>query len=156
MTEVRLIGAALLVIAGWGSGRALSERHVRRWRELRTFTRLLTYLHTEIRYRTLPGEELLAAAGQYEEFRSLNLERCRCMADLPVPAFLEAALAVEVRAGLQRLAFAPLESACLELEHLQSLCGSEERAAREKADDAKRLFPRAGAYLGLMACVLLL
>ena len=150
------LGAALLVLTGWGGGMAAALHQQERWLQIHTFVRLLIRLRAEISYRALPAGELLQELEKDAAFSRLELAGCVCLEELPVPDALEPSLREEVRTGLAALGVLPREEVCRGLERLAALC--EESAAEylAQANSCKTLYPRLGACLGATAAVLLL
>lgn len=151
---MRLLGALLLILTGWGCGMAAAQRQQDTWTQLHTFVRLLNRLRTEICYRAQPAADLLAETAADPAFAAFRLADCRELGDLPVPAAFGQALACEVRAGLSALAFVPREEVCRSLEHLAALCADAAEEQRKTVKTVKILYPRLGGCLGAVAALL--
>ena len=152
---LRVLGGLLLVAAGGGGGAALYGRKHRQWRQLHTWARLLGYLRELLACQPLNGRELLARAARYPAFARLGVEGCATLAALPLPDAFPPELRQELRQGLEQLALEPRSSACATLQRLERLC--EQAAARkwEETQAARRLWPRLGACVGMLAAILL-
>lgn len=150
---LRLTAYLLLGLAGAGGGLALYLQKRQLWRQTHTFARLLDYLGQDIRYRALPGADLLKAAACHHEFATLGLEHCQALTELPLPPALQEICGVELQEGLESIASAPRESACATLARLAALCRTVEEEQRCAAANAKNLYPKLGACLGLMFAV---
>lgn len=152
---LKLLGAAMLACAGFGAG-VLKCAHLRKQAEsIRCFVSLLLYMSDAIHYRALPGPTVLAMAARNPAFAQFALQRCRHFSELPVPPALGACQS-ELREGLRALESAGRESACRTLAHLTALCRAAEQQARQAAAQARALYPRLGACLGLLGAILLL
>lgn len=152
---LRSIGALLLILTGAGGGFAVYGHKLRDWQQLRTLAGLFGYLQGLLSYQAMAGDELLGWAARYPEFSMLDLDDCRRLADLPLPAALPPVLAQEVRSGLTQLALQPRDNACATLQRLADLCG---RAAEEKGKEvqaARTLWPKLGICAGILAAILL-
>ena len=150
------LGAALLVLTGWGSGMAAAQRQQERWLQIHTFVRLLTRLRTEIAYRALPAGELLWELEKDGSFSGLGFMGCASLEELPVPDALAPSLQAEIRTGLAALSVLPREEVCRSLDRLAALCEEAAAECLAKANACKTLYPRLGACLGATAAVLLL
>lgn len=152
----RLLGALLLIMAGFGGGAALAAERRACWRTIHTFAALLDFLQAGIRYQALPCGQLLAQAAADERFAALGLAACADFAAVPVPPALGPALAGEARQTLDALSAAPQQRACALLARLLAEC----RVAAEQADraaaEAEHLYPRLGLCAGLLAVLFLL
>ena len=150
------LGAALLVLTGWGAGMAAAQRQQERWLQIHTFVRLLTRLRTEIAYRALPAGELLRELEQDGSFFGLGFMGRASLEELPVPDALTPSLQAEIRTGLAALSVLPREEVCRSLDRLAALCEESAAECLAKANACKTLYPRLGACLGATAAVLLL
>lgn len=151
----RVIGALLLIFAGTGGGFALCSHQAVCWRQLHTFSRLLSYLQGTLSYQALTGAELLQRAAHYPEFAQLGLAKCRTLEDLPLPDALSDSLRMEIRSGLEQLALEPRTNACATLQRLSALTEEEAQNKREIARAARRIYPRLGACAGILTAILL-
>lgn len=152
---LRLAGSLLVFGAFFGGGILCWQRCRARWLQTHRFVLLLERLLRAIRYRALPGEELLRAVAREADFSGLGLEGCRTLAELPLPASLDKTLAAEVQEGLRAVAGAPHAAACQLLEGLVEACRRAEAGQSAAAQEAGRLYPKLGACLGVLAVILL-
>ena len=72
---LRLVSTLLLCAAGGGLGLAAAQKQERRWWQVHTFARLLSYMGQTLRYLPLPADELLARAAAYPEFAAIGTLR---------------------------------------------------------------------------------
>lgn len=154
-TAPRIIGAILLVLTGAGGGFALYSHQAACWRQLHTFSRLLSYLQGTLSYQALTGAELLQRAARYPEFAQLGLGNCRTLEELSLPGALSDSLRLEIRSGLAQLALEPRTNACATLQRLADLTEEEAQNKRENARAACHLYPRLGACAGILTAILL-
>jgi len=152
----RCFGMILLTAAGWGGGVSLWKRKKARWQQIHTFARLLRYLQNQLEYLALSGDELLVSASAWPEFAALGIQKCRTLQELPVPEGIEQALADEIRTELGRLGLSSRENACRSLCRLERLCAEEAAACKERAGEARSLYPKLGACAGLAAAIIFL
>ena len=151
----RLAGMALLALAGAGGGWSLYRRRLVQWQTVAAFVRLLDALRDTVYYRALPCEEALARAAETPAFAPFRLEHCRSFDQITLPPVLEKSCGPELREGLASLAAAPRDSACRTLSALSALCRRVGEDCRQQAEQTRRLAPRLGGCLGLLAAILL-
>lgn len=150
---LRTAGMALLALTGFCGGWLAYCRKNRCWQQTRTFARLLEYLQESVRYHSIPCEDLLLLAAAKPEFAALDLSGCHDFAQLNVPPALRNSCGPELCEGLASLATAPHESVCTALSHMALLCRQAAQKSGEEAVQARRLYPRLGACLGVMAAI---
>jgi hypothetical protein len=150
---LRIFGVCALVAAGYLGGVGIASAEQKRWETMHCFARLLAYLLNGIRYRLVPGEDLLCAAKQYPEFALLHLSDCRQIGQIPPPVEFDDTLQKEIQEGLSLLAGLPREEACRELQSLMTLCKNAEDEKRTQVLASKRLYPRLGVCVGLLAAI---
>lgn len=151
---LRLVSTLLLCAAGGGLGLAAAQKQERRWRQVHTFARLLSYMGQTLRYLPLPADELLARAAAYPEFAAIGLADCTALAALPPPAALPAPKRDEVQSLLCAAGESDRTGACEMLTAAAALC---EESAAEKAPTLRQaysLWPKLGVCGGLLAAVL--
>lgn len=144
-----------MVASGIGIGMGIyTGRHLSWWK-VYTFSRLLRYLASLLRYQALTGPELLRRATIYPEFVRLGVDTCTSLGKLPVPSCLRGAVQQETRQELIRLGEKNREVACTILERLATLWEEEARQKYNEAEAARHLCPRLGACAGLLAAILI-
>lgn len=151
---LHLTGALVLTAVGFGGGALMYLQKRTAWRQAHDFVRLLDYLLLAVRYRAIPCEDLLAMAAQNPAFTSLGLDGCRAFLEIPIPPPFVQALGRELQEGFADLENAPQSQACDTLTRMITLCRSTEQEKRNTATQARALYPKLGACLGLMAAIL--
>ena len=131
---LRTAGALLLILAGAGGGFAAAARIGTQQRQCHAFARLLAYLAELLEAQGLAGPELLA---------------------LRPPDCLPDALCREIAETLAAAEESPRLTACAALRRLAALCEAEADELAARAHDARRLWPRLGGCLGVLAAILL-
>ena len=151
---LRLVSTLLLCAAGGGLGLAAAQKQERRWRQVHTFARLLSYMGQTLRYLPLPAAELLERAAAYPEFAALGAAACTQLGNLAPPAALPAPKRDEVQSLLCAAGESDRTGACEMLTAAAALC---EESAAEKAPTLRQvrsLWPKLGVCGGLLAAVL--
>lgn len=152
---LRVIGACLVLLAGYSAGMGVMLHHRTQCRQLHTYARLFAYLQGLLRYQALTGLELLHRAQTYPEFAGLGLESCTELPALPLPASLPLPQRQEMRDGLCQMALQPREEACATLERLAALCEDGAQQAQRESDRARGLWPRLGLCAGGVIVIVL-
>ena len=151
-----LSGFLLLAGCGAGAGYRFSLWARDRWHSVHTFVRLLEYLQSSVRYRTMTGEQLLLRAASYPEFSRLGLDECTRFGDIPLPRALELSLRRELSVDLHALETAGRETACDIFSRMIALCRAREEELHSAAGQAAQLYPRLGGCLGALLAIALL
>ena len=152
---LRLLGTLLLLLAGMGGGFAAAARAENSRRQLHSFARLLTYLAELLDAQALTGPELLRRAAQDPAFAVFCPAPVESLSALTPPACMPDALRQEVQSSLSAAEEAPRLTACAALRRLAALCEAEADELAARAHDARRLWPRLGGCLGVLAAILL-
>ena len=151
---LRLAGALLLGCAGAGIGLSAAARRADCLREIHTFARLLNYLAALLEAQALTGQELLHRAARSPDFAAFCPPGAQALVELCPPAALSAALREEMIAELTAAAESPRPHACAALRRLATLCEADCRQREEACRTARRLWPKFGGCLGLLAAIL--
>lgn len=151
----RMLGGILLVLAGGGGGFAVYAHQYAAWRTLHTLEALFRYLQGLLSYQALTGEEMLRRAALYPEFALLFGEKCTLLDELPLPNSVPAEIRMEIRSGLAQLAMEPRQNACRTLQRLAELSADTASQRKKEVQMARRMWPRLGACMGLLAAILL-
>lgn len=152
----KMAGALLLTLCGVGGGMAAAARSQEHWHQVRRFAALLEYLRQAVLYRAMPAADVLAMAALRSDFADFDLERCGSFSQIPLPPVLQRCVGAEIQDGLRELEYAPSESACRTLQHLSSLCREIESDVGAEAALARKLYPRLGGCVGMLAAILLI
>ena len=151
---LRRVSTLLLCAAGGGRGLAAAQKQERRWGQVHTFARLLSYIGQTLQYLPLPAADLLERAAAYPEFAALGAAACTQLSDLAPPAALPAPKRDEVQSLLRAAGESDRAGACEMLAAAAALC---EDAAAERLPalrQARCLWPKLGVCAGLLAAVL--
>ena len=149
---LRTAGALLLILAGAGGGFAAAARIGTQQRQCHAFARLLAYLAELLEAQALAGPELLARAARCPTFSACCPAGTAELSALRPPDCLPDALCREIA---ETLAAAPRRTAGAALRRLAALCEAEADELAARAHDARRLWPRLGGCLGVLAAILL-
>ena len=144
----------LLCAAGGGLGLAAAQKQERRWGQVHTFARLLSYIGQTLQYLPLPAADLLERAAAYPEFAALGAAACTQLSDLAPPTALPAPKRDEMQSLLRAAGESDRAGACEMLAAAAALC---EDAAAERLPalrQARCLWPKLGVCAGLLAAVL--
>lgn len=152
---LRFAGSLLLICAGAGTGFAAAARRGERRRQIHAFARLLGYLAELLDAQAITGEELLRRAARSPEFAAFCPPGAPGLSALAVPSCLPEALQGEVQETLSAAEESPRAATCAALQRLADLCEREADIQAAQYRDARRLLPKLGACLGVMAAILL-
>ena len=111
-TALRLVSTLLLCAAGGGLGLAAAQKQERRWGQVHTFARLLSYIGQTLQYLPLPAADLLERAAAYPEFAALGAVACTQLSDLAPPAALPAPKRDEAQSLLRAAGESDRAGAC--------------------------------------------
>lgn len=151
---LRLTGALLLSCAGAGIGLSAAACWADRLREVHTFARLLDYLAALLETQALTGQELLHRAARSPDFAVFCPVEALALAELRPPGALPAALREELASALTAAAESPRPHACAALRRLAALCEQDYHQRADACRAARRLWPKLGGCLGLLAAIL--
>ena len=121
----------------------------------RAFARLLAYLAELLEAQALAGPELLARAARCPAFSACCPAGTAALSALRPPDCLPDALCREIAETLAAAEESPRLTACAALRRLAALCEAEADELAARAHDARRLWPRLGGCLGVLAAILL-
>lgn len=152
---VQLLGKGMLVVAGMCAGMCFCLHKQQEWWQAHAFARLLSYMGHLLGYQRLTGVEMLRKAERYPDFQKLDVANCTELAMLPVPQVLPEALRQEVRQGLLCVGEEPRAEASATLNRLASLCEDAAEQNKKEAEEARRLWPRLGACVGVLMAIVI-
>ena len=124
-------------------------------RQCHTFARLLAYLAELLEAQALAGPELLARAARCPAFSAFCPAGTAELSALRPPDCLPDALCREIAETLAAAEESPRLTACTALRRLAALCEAEADELAARAHDVRRLWPRLGGCLGVLAAILL-
>lgn len=156
MLTVRIIGAALLSVSGYGFGMYLLNQQIRRVKVLCQMERLLGRIQDEIEYRALPLDEILYLLRQETGFELLRLDRCQDLRQLVLPDVLSASQRQLLEEAMITLGQRTSQESSRQLEYYQRQCAGLIDQEREKLCNAQRLYRQLGVCGGLLAALVLL
>ena len=152
---LRLLGAGLLLLTGWGAGCWLTGKKRARLRALEELLALMGTVRNEIVYRAAPLSDILVGLRKSGALGELALENCQRLDRLPRPAALTASDWEQLGpffGGLGCAAGAESERRCL---YYEQRCAALRDAARRDYEQAKQLYSKAGLCSGALAALLL-
>ena len=152
---LHMLGAMLLIATGGGAGLGIYRGRCQSWWKLHTFARLFGYWQGILAYQALTGGELLQRAAMYPAFCKLGVNQCAALSELTPPKELPPPLREEVIQGLRRISGEPRITACDTLRQLSQLCEDAARQRYKEAEYARKLYPRLGLCVGVLAVILL-
>lgn len=152
----KVLGAALVVLCGWGTGRAFCRRTVCRRRTLAQTTALLQRLREEIGYRKTDLTQLYRRMADNPAYASLGLLQSQSFQSLAPPAVFTAEEQALFRECFQQLGRTMAEQECAQLDFYILRFEQAGRQAAEAEAQAGRLYGRLGLGIGAMAAILLL
>lgn len=144
-----------MILTGTGGGFAAAARIGAQQRQCHTFARLLAYLAELLEAQALAGPELLTRAARCPAFAACCPAGTAALSALCPPGCLSDALRREIVETLTVAEESPRLTACAALRRLAALCEAEADALAARTRDARRLWPRLGCCLGVLAAILL-
>ena len=156
LSVLHVVGFCIVVLVGGGGGVLLFLREKKQWAQMYAFNRFLAYLESSIRYRAIPGEDLIRTAAAWPELSSLGLDSVSKLRDVAPPQAFGVALRREIVDCLCTIEAVPRESACETLLQVLRLCKAAEEERSHAMQEAGRLYPRLGLCAGLLAALFFL
>lgn len=152
---IRLLGAGLVVFAGWAAGWWLTEKKRRRLAALEQLERLIAVVQDEIVYRAAPLNEILALLQTRQDMPFLRLQECAQLQKFACPPDLDRPAWNRIEGFFTRLGSAAgQEEARHCAYYLKQCAGLREQALREY-EQAKQLYTKAGLCCGALTALLL-
>ena len=152
---VRLLGAGLLVLAGWGIGSWLAGKKHARLRALEELTVLIGRVRDEIVYRASPLSDILRGLRQAGDWAELGLEGCEALDKLSRPPALTADDWEQLGPFFRGLGCAGGEESERRCLYYEKKCAALRDAARRDHEQAKQLYAKAGLCCGALAALVL-
>lgn len=152
---VRLLGAGLVVFAGWAAGRWLAEDKRRRLAALEQLERLIALVQDEILYRASPLDEILALLKQRQDLPDLGLDSCPALRELSRPPALDRPAWDRLEGFFSRLGSAAGQEEARHCAYYLKQCAALRQQARQEYEQAKQLYAKAGLCCGALAALTL-
>lgn len=152
---IRLLGAGLVVFAGWAAGRWLTERKHRRLAALEQLERLIALVQDEILYRAAPLGEILSTLQQRRDLPELFLADCAQLQDLACPPALDRPDWDQLQGFFARLGSAAGQEEARHCAYYLKRCAGLRGQAQKEYEQAKQLYTKAGLCCGALVALLL-
>lgn len=152
---LRLLGAALVVFAGWSAGWYLAEKKRRRLAVLEQLERLIALVQDEIVYRAAPLSDILILLKERRDMPGLCLEACGQLQRLACPPDLDRTAWHQLEGFFSRLGSAAGQEEARHCAYYLRRCTGLRDEARREYEQAKQLYAKAGLCCGALAALLL-
>lgn len=152
---VRLLGAALVVFAGWAVGWQMTEKKRRRLAALEQLERLITLVQDEIVYRAAPLSEILLFLKTRRDMPALCLEECGQLQAFSRPPDLDRPDWAQLEGFFTRLGSAAGQEEARHCAYYLKRCAHLRDGARQEYEQAKQLYTKAGLCCGVLAALML-
>ena len=153
---LKLMGACMLVLAGYAAGRQQAEKKRRKVQALEQLGRLMAYIQDEITYRAAPLADILAALPQNGGWQALRLEDCANLRELACPPYLEQAQWAVLGRFFRQLGQTTGQESARQYAYYQKKCAGFLGEAQQEYRQAKQLYTKMGLCCGSLLALLLL